>query len=41
MRYLIAGTRDVDGKQVEVATSYPEQFALECLADAAEVMRLE
>ncbi|KVV22321.1 hypothetical protein WK80_22290 [Burkholderia multivorans] len=41
LRYLIAGTRDVDGKQVEVATSYPEQFALECLADAAEVMRLE
>jgi plasmid maintenance system antidote protein VapI len=39
LRYLIAGTRDVEGKQVAVTLSYPEEFALECLADAAEVMR--
>jgi hypothetical protein len=41
LRYLIAGTRDVDGKPVDVKLAYPEQFALECLANAAEVMRLD
>jgi DNA-binding transcriptional regulator LsrR (DeoR family) len=41
LRYLIAGTRDVEGKKVDVTTTYPEQFALECLAQAAEVMRLD
>lgn len=37
LRYLIAGSREVEGKTVEVLVTYPEQFALECLALAAEV----
>jgi 3-oxoacyl-[acyl-carrier-protein] synthase III len=41
LRYLIAGTRDVDGKQTDVLLTYPEQFALEELASAAEVMRMK
>jgi hypothetical protein len=32
LRYLIAGSREVDGKIVDVKLSYPEQFALECLS---------
>jgi hypothetical protein len=32
LRYLIAGSREIDGKVVDVKLSYPEQFALECLA---------
>ncbi|KVC81399.1 hypothetical protein [Burkholderia ubonensis] len=40
LRYLLAGSRDVEGKTVAVTITYPEQFALEQLADAAEVMRL-
>ncbi|WP_152613933.1 hypothetical protein [Burkholderia pseudomallei] len=32
LRYLIAGSREVDGKMVDVKLSYPEQFALECLS---------
>lgn len=39
LRYLIAGTRDVDGKTVDVLMTYPEEFALTCLASAAEAMR--
>ncbi len=39
VRYLIAGSRDVEGKQVAVTLTYTEQFALECLASAAEAMR--
>lgn len=41
LRYLIAGSREVDGKTVEVLVTYPEQFALECLALSAEVMSKE
>lgn len=41
LRYLIAGSRDVDGKTVEVLVTYPEQFALECLALCAEVLNKE
>jgi hypothetical protein len=33
-RYLIAGSREVEGKTVAVLLTYPEQFALECLADS-------
>lgn len=40
IRYVLAGTRDMDGKPVAVSLTYPEQFALEQLAIAAEVMRL-
>ncbi|CAB3784392.1 hypothetical protein LMG28138_01800 [Pararobbsia alpina] len=36
-RYLIAGSREVEGKTVDVVLSYPEQFALECLAEAADM----
>lgn len=32
LRYLIAGSRKVDDKIVDVKLSYPEQFALECLS---------
>lgn len=32
LRYLIAGSREVDGKTVDVTLSYPEQFALESLS---------
>ncbi|HEX8894452.1 MAG TPA: hypothetical protein VF783_14070 [Terriglobales bacterium] len=39
LRYLINGTREVDGKTVAVLMTYTEQFALECLANAAEAMR--
>lgn len=41
LRYLIAGTREIDGKQTDVVLTYPEQFALEELASAAEVMRMK
>jgi hypothetical protein len=41
IRYLIAGERIVNGQTLEVKMSYAEQFALECLADAAEVMSLD
>lgn len=41
LRYLIAGSREVDGKPVEVLMSYPEQFALECLALAADALQKE
>jgi hypothetical protein len=41
LRYLIAGSRELEGKTVEVAVTYPEQFALECLARAAEVLNKE
>ena len=41
LRYLIAGSREVDGKTVEVLVTYPEQFALECLAQAAETLAKE
>lgn len=40
LRYLLNGSREVEGKTVAVIITYPEQFALEQLADAAEVMRL-
>lgn len=39
LRYLVAGSRDVEGKTVAVTLTYAEQFALECLASAAEAMR--
>lgn len=39
MRYVLAGSREVDGKQIAVTLTYAEQFALECLASAAEAMR--
>jgi 3-oxoacyl-[acyl-carrier-protein] synthase III len=39
VRYLIAGSRDMEGKTVLVTMTYPEQFALEALASAAETMR--
>ncbi len=39
VRYLIAGSRDMDGKTAPVTMTYPEQFALEALASAAEAMR--
>jgi hypothetical protein len=41
IRYLIAGERIVNGDTLAVTMSYTEQFALECLADAADVLRLE
>lgn len=41
MRYLIAGSRDVNGKQVPVTLTYAEYFALQCLASAAEAMGRE
>ncbi|MFL9904202.1 hypothetical protein PQR71_39795 [Paraburkholderia fungorum] len=41
LRYLIAGSREVEGKSVEVTVTYPEQFALECLALSAEVLGKE
>ena len=41
LRYLIAGSREVDGKTVEVLVTYPEQFALECLALSAEAIAKE
>ncbi|CAE6868667.1 hypothetical protein R69658_08016 [Paraburkholderia aspalathi] len=41
VRYLIAGSRIVNGETLAVAMSYTEQLALECLADAAEVAALD
>ncbi|SDR37525.1 hypothetical protein SAMN05443245_5235 [Paraburkholderia fungorum] len=38
LRYLIAGSREVEGKETDVKITYPEQFALECLAQAAETL---
>lgn len=38
LRYLIAGSREVDGKTTDVEMTYPEQFALECLAQASETL---
>lgn len=38
LRYLIAGSREVEGKTTDVEITYPEQFALECLAQAAETL---
>lgn len=38
LRYLIAGSREVDGKTTDVEMTYPEQFALESLAQAAETL---
>lgn len=40
LRYLAAGGRLVSGEFVPTEMSYIEQFALESLANAAEVMRL-
>ena len=34
IRYILNGSRIVNGKAVDVRMSYAEQFALECLADA-------
>lgn len=41
LRYLLSGSREVDGKTVEVLVTYPEQFALECLAQAAGTLAKE
>lgn len=41
LRYLMAGTREVDGKETAVLLTYPEQYALEDLARAAEIMRMK
>ncbi|MEX3933289.1 hypothetical protein AB4Y32_16050 [Paraburkholderia phymatum] len=41
LRYLLAGSREVDGKTVAVTMTYAEQYALQDLARAAEIMRLE
>ncbi|TCG09348.1 hypothetical protein BZM27_05980 [Paraburkholderia steynii] len=41
LRYLIAGSREVDGKTTDVEMTYPEQFALESLAQAAETLNQE
>lgn len=40
LRYLAAGGRLVSGEFVPTEMSYIEQFALEQLAQAAEIMRL-
>ena len=36
LQYIIAGSREVDGELRSVSLTYPEQFTLECLANAAE-----
>jgi hypothetical protein len=41
IRYLIAGERIANGQTLAVEMSYTEQFALEALAEAAEVMSLD
>lgn len=36
VRYILKGSRIVNGIETEVRMIYTEQFALECLADAVE-----
>lgn len=36
IQYLAAGHRVIDGKPQPVKLSYPEQFCIECLAEASE-----
>ena len=37
IQYLSAGYRLVNGEKRTALTTYPEQFALECLAEAVEL----
>lgn len=39
IRYIVNGSRIVNGETVDVRMSYTEQFALEALAKAAEAAR--
>lgn len=41
LRYLLNGTREVNGKTLPVLMTYLEQYALEALALAAETMAQE
>jgi len=36
VRYILNGSRIVNGEPTPVAMSYTEQFALECLAEAVK-----
>ena len=37
IQYLLVGSKEFSGESQPVSLTYPEQFALECLADAGDV----